>query len=124
MFRVMLFSMALLLTSLAHAMEHPFSQQEFEALREADQPVLVFIHADWCPTCNRQAVVLNELFALDEYNSIARLRVDFDSQRSVVEDFGVRYQSTLILFRGDHELGRSTADIDKTSIAQLLAKAL
>jgi thioredoxin-like negative regulator of GroEL len=124
MLRVMFLSVAMLLSPVLFATEQPFSKQLFDDLRQRGKPVLVFIHADWCPTCNRQAVILSELFTQDEYKPIEVLRVDFDNQKSVVDSLAVRNQSTLILFHGDRELGRSTADTDKSSIAKLLRKAL
>jgi thioredoxin-like negative regulator of GroEL len=117
-------ALALLLSGVVSAAEQPFSSQAFAQLQQRQSPILVFIHADWCPTCNRQAIILSELFAKEEFKTIEVLRVDFDKQKSVVNNFGVIYQSTLIVFRGDRELGRSTADTDKRRIANLLRKAL
>jgi hypothetical protein len=50
--------------------------------------------------------------------------VDFDSRKGVVQSFGAKYQSTLIVFRGGQEVGRSTADTDRATIAALLRRAL
>jgi thioredoxin len=38
--------------------------------------------------------------------------------------FGARLQSTLIVFKGDKEEGRSVGDTNRASIAALLNKAL
>lgn len=124
MLRIFTLSVALLLSYVVSAGERPFSSQAFAQLQQRQSPILVFIHADWCPTCNRQAIILSELFRETEFQPIALLRVDFDKQKPVVDEFGVRYQSTLIVFRGDREVGRSTADTDKQRIAELLRKAL
>lgn len=51
-------------------------------------------------------------------------RVDFDSQKEVVRQFGARQQSTLVAFRGSAEVGRSVGDTSKSSISALLAKAI
>jgi len=117
-------ALALLLSGVVSAAEQPFSSQAFVQLQQQRSPILVFVHADWCPTCNRQAIILSELFKKEEFKAIEVLRVDFDKQKSVLNDFGVTYQSTLIVFRGDRELGRSTADTDKRRIANLLREAL
>ncbi len=124
MLRIFTLVVAALLTTVTLAAERPFSSQAFSELQQQDSPILVFVHADWCPTCNRQAILLSELFSESEFAAITVLRVDFDKQKSVVDDFGVIYQSTLIVFRGDEEVGRSTADTDKQRIANLLRKAL
>jgi thioredoxin 1 len=124
MLRLFIFTIALLLSAFASASERPYSTKAFADLQQQQAPILVFIHADWCPVCNRQAVILSELFDRAEFKPITLLRVDFDNQKSVVERFGVTYQSTLIVFRKGKEVARSTADTDKRRIAALLRRTL
>ena len=50
--------------------------------------------------------------------------IDFDNQKDLVERFGARMQSTLIVFKGNTEEGRSVGDTNRASIAVLLNKAL
>jgi len=50
--------------------------------------------------------------------------VDFDSQKDLVNRFGVRMQSTLIAFRGEKEEGRSVGDTNRTSIYALVGKSI
>jgi len=45
-------------------------------------------------------------------------------QKDVVKNFKVTMQSTLIVFKGGKEVGRSTGDTKKDSIADLLKKAI
>lgn len=51
-------------------------------------------------------------------------RVDFDSQKSFLKEHGVRWQSTLMVFKGKKEKGRSTADLNKDSIRKMFEKGL
>lgn len=124
MLRIFTLAITILLSSFASASERPFSAEAFADLQQQRAPIVVFIHADWCPTCKRQSVILSELFDRAEFKPITLLRVDFDNQKSVVERFGVTYQSTLIVFQKGTEVARSTADTDKRRIALLLRKAL
>jgi thioredoxin-like negative regulator of GroEL len=124
MFNKLFLSLLLLLPLFAHAVGEPYTQDKLDALNKSGQPVLVFIHADWCPTCRAQDAVLEKLLPTDEFKPITTLKVDFDSQRSVVKAFGVRYQSTLIMFKGGHEVARVTGETDRDKIAVLLRKAL
>ena len=52
------------------------------------------------------------------------LRVNFDTQLNVLKAFNVQSQSTLIVFKGAKETGRSVGDTDAGSIAALLASAI
>jgi len=93
-------------------------------LKKEGKPILVVIHADWCPTCRAQAPIISELLGMPEYKSLNALRVDFDGQKDVVKAFKVTMQSTLIVYKGGKEVGRSTGDTRKDSIAALLKKAI
>lgn len=102
----------------------PFTMDAFEAAMKAGKPILVEVHAPWCPTCKAQQPILAELFASPKYAGLVVFRVDFDSQKDALRALGVRQQSTLIVFKAGKEAGRSVGDTAKASIAALLAKAV
>jgi len=101
-----------------------YDQGAFDALQKAGKPTLVVIYADWCPTCKAQDPLLGELLGSADYKSVNALRVDFDKQKNVVKGFKATSQSTLIVFKGGKEVGRSVGDTRKDSIAALLKKAI
>ncbi len=102
----------------------PFSQKAFEAAQAAGRPILIDVSAPWCPTCRAQAPILSKLAAEPRFRNLAFFNVDFDSMKDVLRSLNVRSQSTLIVFRGRQEAGRSTGDTNPASIEALLAKAI
>lgn len=58
------------------------------------------------------------------FRDVAAFRVNFDTQKGFLHEFGVRWQTTLIVFKGKKEIGRSLADINKGSIRNLFIKGL
>lgn len=103
----------------------PFTAQAFQDAQNANKPILIEIHASWCPTCKEQKAILNNLLLPEpKFKDMVVLRVDFDSQKDFVSKFGARMQSTLIVYKGKTEVGRSVGDTDPASIAALLEKAL
>lgn len=102
----------------------PFSAEAFKAAQAAGGPILVEIHADWCPTCKAQRPILDKLTAGSKFKDLKIFRVDFDAQKPVVREFGAQMQSTLIVFKGAAEQGRSVGDTKEASIAALLDKSL
>jgi thioredoxin-like negative regulator of GroEL len=102
----------------------PFTAEAFKAAQAAGSPILVEIHADWCPTCKAQTPILEKLTADPKFKDLKVFRVDFDAMKAVVKDFKAQSQSTLIVFKGPAERGRSVGDTKQASIAALLDKSL
>ena len=101
-----------------------FDAQAFADAQKAGKPILIAIHASWCPTCKAQRPILSELRADPKFKGLVYFVIDFDSQKDLVKRFGAQMQSTLIAFKGDKEEGRSVGDTDRASIFALAAKAL
>jgi thioredoxin 1 len=101
-----------------------YSPDAFDAAQKAGKPILVEIHAPWCPTCKAQTPILTNLEAEPQYAGLKVFHVDFDSQKEAVRRFGARMQSTLVVFKGEAETGRSVGDTNADSIAALLSKTL
>jgi len=99
-----------------------YDAKSFAAAQAAGKPILVEIHATWCPTCKAQAPILSDLEEQKKFNDLMVFHVDFDSQKDAVRAFGARMQSTLITFKGSVETGRSVGDTNPISIAALLDK--
>lgn len=102
----------------------PFTREAFKAAQASGSPILVEIHASWCPTCKAQQPILDKLAADAKFKDLKIFRVDFDSMKPVVREFGAQMQSTLIVFKGSSEQGRSVGDTKEGSIAALLDKSL
>jgi thiol-disulfide isomerase/thioredoxin len=102
----------------------PFDAKAFADAQKAGKPILVAIHASWCPTCKAQTPILGALTDDPKFKELAYFIVDFDSQKDLVQRFGARMQSTLIAFKGSHEAARSVGDTKRESISALLNKTL
>ena len=108
----------------AVAASSAYSDTAFQAAQASGVPILVEVHASWCPTCKAQAPIIDQLTSQDKFKDMKILRIDFDSQKAEVRKFGAQMQSTLIVFKGKSEVGRSVGDTKRDSIAALLDKAL
>src|SRR5277367_547497 len=119
-------SVTLLMSFVAFAAQaaenQDYNSKAFAAAQAAGRPILVEIHASWCPTCKAQLPILGNLEKQDKFKNLLVFRVDFDSQKDAVKAFGARMQSTLITFKGAAETGRSVGDTNPSSIAALLDK--
>lgn len=92
------------------------------------ETVLVDYSATWCGTCRRQARVIDELVKENpKYKSAMRfIKVDWDtySGHAVTKSRNIPRRSTLLVLRGNKELGRIVAGTGKAQIKALLNKGL
>lgn len=123
LFRLFLLGLALV-AGQAFAAGVAYDQARFDTLQKEGKPVLVFIHADWCPICKAQDIVLDELLPGPEMKALTVLRVDYDKQKNALRAHRATMQSTLILYRGGKEIGRLTGETRKDQVAAFLKPAL
>jgi thioredoxin 1 len=103
---------------------YAFDAKAFAAAQKAGKPILIAVHAPWCPTCKAQAPILSNLRADPRFKDLVYFVIDFDSQKDLLNRFGVRAQSTLIAFKGSKEQGRSVGDTKSDSIFAMVGKAV
>jgi len=98
-----------------------------KALAEG-KTVFVDYAADWCSTCKRQERVIDKLRSENPtYNkAITFVRVDWDLFRSdaVTTSRNIPRRSTLLVLKGDKELGRIVAGTSESAIKALLDQGL
>jgi thioredoxin 1 len=102
----------------------PFDAKAFETAQAAGKPILVEVTAPWCPTCKAQAPILAKLSSMPKFKEMVRFNIDFDTQKDLLRKFNVRVQSTMIAFKGQQEVGRSSGDTNPDSIERLLEKSI
>jgi thiol-disulfide isomerase/thioredoxin len=101
-----------------------FDASAFAEAQKAGKPILIAVHATWCPTCKAQTPILSELRADPRFKDLVYFVIDFDRDKTLLKRFSVGMQSTLIAFKGQTEEGRSVGDTDRDSIYALIGKAL
>lgn len=86
--------------------------------------VLVDYSAKWCGTCKRQERVINALRGSNPaYDSaLTFVKVDWDTYKreAVTTSRGIPRRSTLLVLRGDAELGRVVAGTSESQIKALM----
>lgn len=102
----------------------PFSLAALKAAQSAGKPVLVDAYAPWCPTCRAQAPTIDKLASDPGYRNLVILRLDYDNQAAEKKVLGISKQSTLIAYRGTHEVGRIVGVTDPAQLRAFAAAAL
>lgn len=119
--RTSVFSCAtLFVLSVAAPAAEPFDSHAFQRAQAAGRTILVDVTASWCPTCSQQHPIVAQIEK--EKPSLLVYEVNFDTAKDVLKHFHVQYQSTLIVFKGVNEVGRSTGETDPARIQSLVAR--
>lgn len=99
-----------------------------DAALKDGKTVFVDYTATWCSTCKRQERVIAELMdANPAYAaSMTFVKVDWDtfSKHEVTTSRGIPRRSTLLVLKGDKELGRIVAGTATGEIKKLMDKGL
>ena len=58
-----------------------YSAPSFDTALKSGAPVIVHVHADWCPTCRAQAPTLKSMTGDPAYAKVTFIRVNFDKDK-------------------------------------------
>jgi len=125
LFRSIILSLMMSFATSAFAAVTAYDPTTFNQARKDGGPVLLMVHADWCPTCRAQAPVVDKLAAKPEFAKFRIFRMDYDKEKNgFVLAFRVNRQSALLVFKGGKEIGRSIGETNEEAIANLMRKAI
>lgn len=100
----------------------PYDAKAFQEDQAANKPIVLHVTAPWCPTCRQQTPVVQGVEK--EQPGLAVYIIDFDSKKDLLQQYGVRTQSTLIVFKGAAEVARAAGETDPAKLRALIGKAL
>lgn len=92
---------------------------KFDAIINADKPVLIDFFATWCGPCKMLSPILKEVkHTLGDAVSIIKINVDKNQQIS--SQYQVRGVPTMILFQNGKQLWRQSGVISKEEIIKII----
>jgi thioredoxin 1 len=122
--QTLIFSAFALLSSLVQAGEYiDYSEEALAKLLKKGQPVVLAVHAGWCPTCKKQEPIQKSLLETPALSQLTVLRVDYDLDLEVLKKWKITNQSTMIALKGGKEVARSVGDTSRAGIEALMKKA-
>ena len=119
---------ALIVPSLTQAAALNYTPGLADARLKAGETVFLDFKASWCTTCRAQERVINALKAENPAyaQQITFINVDWDDHKkdSLTQRLAIPRRSTLVVLKGNLELGRIVAGTRKSDIKALMDKAL
>jgi thiol-disulfide isomerase/thioredoxin len=83
-----------------------YTPEDFAAAQAEGTPIIVDIHATWCPTCQAQRRVIEQLALDSRFDNVVIFVIDYDTEKAYMRMHRVSERSTLIAFRGGEEHDR------------------
>ena len=102
----------------------PFTRDAFAAAQAAGKSIIVHVLRPGARPAARRSRSSQKLEADPKFASVATFRVDFDSQKDALKTLKANRQSTIIVYKGQNEVGRSVGETNSKAIGDLLGKAL
>ena len=93
-----------------------YSASRFAAAQEAGKTIVVDVHASWCPTCKAQAPILKDIASDPKAKDVVFLRVNYDTDKAFLRTHRIPRQSTILVFKGKQEVGRSIAETNRARL--------
>lgn len=98
-----------------------YSKEKFDAALKGAKPILVHVHADWCPVCVRQEKAFQQLSQSADFKRFNAIQVNFDMDTDFRKTYGVNNQSVILIFKGGKEAARIGGVTDPAKIGEFLA---
>lgn len=102
----------------------PYEAAAFSRLIASAAPIVVHVHADWCPTCRAQQPTLQSLARDPALASVRFVRVDFDRDRDFLRAHRVSSQSTILVFRGGRVVTRMIGTTNANELDRAIRRAV
>lgn len=90
-----------------------YDASSFEAAQTAGKTIVVDVHASWCPTCKAQEPILKSIAKDAKAKDVKFVRVNFDKDKAFLREHRIPRQSTILVFKGKQEVGRSIAETNR-----------
>ena len=102
----------------------PFDAVRFEEARQSGKPVVLQVTASWCGPCQRLRKVVGGLLENPEFKDLVIFDADFDANKDALVKVKARTVTTLVIYRDNSEVRRSSGETRPDAVKALLKKAM
>ena len=108
----------------AHAVEKKtnFSEEVFENAKASGKTIVINSYEVWCGTCSKQTKILNQ--AEKEFKDIIFLSYEQSKNKNIAQLLGIKFWTTIVVYKGDNEIARIVGQIDKEIIYSVILKGI
>jgi thioredoxin len=101
----------------------PFDAVRFDAARKSGVPVVLQVTASWCAPCQRLRKVVGDLLEQPAFRDLQVFDADFDASKDALVKLNAHTVTTLVVYRNNAEVLRSSGETRPGAVEALLDKA-
>ena len=99
-----------------------FSEEIFEKAKASGKTIVVNSYEVWCGTCSQQTKILDQ--AEKEFKDIVCLRYEQRKNKVIAQKLGMKFWTTIVVYKGDNEVARIVGQTDKETIYSAIHKGI
>jgi len=99
-----------------------FTEEIFENAKASGKTIVINSYEVWCGTCSKQTKILDQ--AEKEFKDIIFLSYEQSKNKDIAQKLEVEYWTTIVVYKGNKEVGRIMGQTDKKIIYSIIEKGI
>ena len=99
-----------------------FDLKKLFEIQKSGKTIVINSLNKYCSTCAAQTKVFDQ--AMKDFNDVEFLFYEQDKNKDIAKTLGINYWTTIVVFKGQNEVGREMGLTDKDQIYNLINKGI
>ncbi|MDC3060267.1 thioredoxin family protein [Candidatus Pelagibacter sp.] len=99
-----------------------FDLKKLFEIQKSGKTIVINSWNKYCSTCAAQTKVLDQ--AMKDFKDVEFLFYEQDKNKDIAKTLGINYWTTIVVFKGQNEVGREMGLTDKDQIYSLINKGI
>ena len=99
-----------------------FDLKKLFEIQKSGKTIVINSWNKYCSTCAAQTKVFDQ--AMKDFKDVEFLFYEQDKNKDIAKTLGINYWTTIVVFKGQNEVGREMGLTDKDQIYKLINKGL
>ena len=99
-----------------------FDLKNLLEIQKSGKTIVINSWNEYCSTCAAQTKVFDQ--AMKDFKDVEFLFYEQDKNKDIAKTLGINYWTTIVVFKGQNEVGREMGLTDKDQIYELINKGI